>query len=85
MHKKFVINRTKIIGGCQLGRKVVTHDSKSDLALVDFVLSTIKFNNYIHYWNFSSEDIKLTARHDFYFGSISKRCVMRINLWRHES
>ena len=28
MHKKFEINRTKIKGGCQLGRKVVTHNSK---------------------------------------------------------
>ena len=33
MHKKFEINRTKIKGSCQSGRKVVTHDSKSDLAL----------------------------------------------------
>ena len=35
MHKKFEMNRTKIIKGvCQLGRKVVPHDSKSDLPLV---------------------------------------------------
>ena len=33
MHKKFEINRTKIKGGYQLGRKVVTHNSKSDLHL----------------------------------------------------
>ena len=33
MHKKFEINRTKIKGGCQSGRKVVTHNSKSDLPL----------------------------------------------------
>ena len=33
MHKKFEINRTKIKGGCQSGKKVVTHDSKSDLHL----------------------------------------------------
>ena len=32
--KKFEINQTKIKGGCQLGRKVVPHDSKSDLPLV---------------------------------------------------
>ena len=43
MHKKFEINRTKIKVGCQLGRKVVPHDSKSDLPLVttkivDFLL-----------------------------------------------
>ena len=34
MHKKFGINWTKIKGGCQSGRKVVTHNSKSDLPLV---------------------------------------------------
>ena len=33
MHKKFEINQTKIKGGCQLGRKVVPHNSKSDLPL----------------------------------------------------
>ena len=39
MHKKFVINRTKIKGGCQSGRKVVTHNSKSDLPLADDALN----------------------------------------------
>ena len=34
MHKKFEINRTKIKGSCQSGRKKVTHNSKSDLPLV---------------------------------------------------
>ena len=33
MHNKFEINWTKIKGGCQLGRKVVTHNSKLDLPL----------------------------------------------------
>ena len=33
MHKKFEINRTKIKGSCQWARKVVIHDSKSDLLL----------------------------------------------------
>ena len=33
MHKKFEINRTKIKGGCQSGKRVVTHNSKSDLPL----------------------------------------------------
>ena len=36
MHKKFEINQTKIKGGCQSGRKVVTHNSKSDLLLGSF-------------------------------------------------
>ena len=34
MHNKFEINRTKIKGGCQSGRRVVIHNSKSDLPLV---------------------------------------------------
>ena len=34
MHKKFEINQTKIKGGCQLGRKEVTYNSKSDLPLL---------------------------------------------------
>ena len=33
MYKKFEINQTKIKGGYQSGRKVVTHNSKSDLPL----------------------------------------------------
>ena len=33
MNKKIEINQTKIKGGCQLGRKVVTQNSKSDLSL----------------------------------------------------
>ena len=38
MHKKFEINRTKIKVSCQSGRKVVTHDSKSDLPLIPMSL-----------------------------------------------
>ena len=30
-HCDFEVNHTKIKGGCQSGRKVVAHDSKSDL------------------------------------------------------
>ena len=37
MHKKFEINRTKIKVGCQSGRKVVAHDSKSDLPLTSYI------------------------------------------------
>ena len=35
MHKKFEINWTKIKGGCQSGRKVIPHNSRSDLPLTD--------------------------------------------------
>ena len=30
----FEVNQTKIKGGCQSGRKVIPHDSKSDLPLI---------------------------------------------------
>ena len=40
MQKKFEINHTKIKGGCQSGRKVVPHDSKSDLPLSIYLLAT---------------------------------------------
>ena len=46
MHKKFEINRTKIKGGCQSVRKVVTHNSRSDLPLAAtfcLLLSTFFF------------------------------------------
>ena len=45
MHRKFEINRTKIKGGCQSGRKVVNHNSKIDLPLarvVDIRLRYVK-------------------------------------------
>ena len=38
MHKKFEINRTKIKGGSQSGRKVVIHNSKSYLPLVTLLI-----------------------------------------------
>jgi len=43
MLKKFEINQTKIKGGCLSERKVVTHNSKSDLA-PDFVCLLILTN-----------------------------------------
>ena len=39
MHKKFEINGTKIKGGCQSRRKVVAHNSKSDLPLVSSLMT----------------------------------------------
>ena len=40
----FEVNQTKIKGGCQLGRKVVPHDSKSDLPLgMIFTKKNIQF------------------------------------------
>ena len=43
MHRKFEINQTKIKGGCQSGRKVITHNSKSDLPLSHIVLLRSRF------------------------------------------
>ena len=45
MHKKFEINRTKIKDGCQSGREVVTHNSKSDLLVASLLsASGLKIN-----------------------------------------
>ena len=43
MYKNFEINRTNIKGGCQSGRKVVPHDSKSDLPHVSKYVPTPKY------------------------------------------
>ena len=43
VQKKFVVNRKKIKGGCQSGRKVVIHNSKNDLPLV-FKYSTVLYD-----------------------------------------
>ena len=45
MDKKFEINWTKIKGGCQSGRKVVTYNSKSDLPLDRFKMRKNSLNN----------------------------------------
>ena len=47
MHKKFEIDRTKIKGGCQSGRKVVTHNSKSDLPLASIFLVNITADQFL--------------------------------------
>ena len=46
IHKKFEIDRTKIKGDCQLGKKVVTYNSKSDLPLVKNVKENVDFFNF---------------------------------------
>ena len=47
MQKKFEINRTKIKGTCESGRKVVAHNSKSDLPLSIFILWKIRLGFYL--------------------------------------
>ena len=42
MRKKFEINRRKIKGSYQSGKKVVTHDSESDLALKRLISQYIR-------------------------------------------
>ena len=52
MQKKFEINWTKIKGGCQSGRKVETHNSKSDLPLVTLIILQgllIKLNFFLEF------------------------------------
>ena len=48
MQKKFKINVTKIKGGCQSGRKVVTHNSMSDLPLVSAVCHHFRICRYLN-------------------------------------
>ena len=45
MHKKFEKNPTKIKGSCQSGSKVVTHNSKSDLAFARLELVSYQFSS----------------------------------------
>ena len=46
MHKKFEMNCTKIKGSCQSGRKVVTHNFKSNLPLSNIKLSKVQLPIY---------------------------------------
>ena len=50
MHKKFEINQTKIKGSYQSGKKVVTHNSKSDLPLAEKNLPQKKFASEVSLW-----------------------------------
>ena len=49
MHKKFKINGTKIKDCCQSGRKVVTHNSKSDLPLASATSNNCAKNIHVSY------------------------------------
>ena len=56
MHKKFEINQIK--GGCQSVRKVVAHDSKSDLPLTYVANLAIDFVQYFFFNSLLSHLIK---------------------------
>ena len=58
MHKKFEMNWTKIKGSCQSARKVVTHDSKSDLPLILMIFKITYYKNTsFHFSNVSFETL----------------------------
>ena len=57
MHKKFEINHTKIKGGCQSGRKMVTQNSKSDLALASAHSSERSQNDLLRGSNWALVDL----------------------------
>ena len=61
-HVIFEVNRTKIKGGCQSGRKVVTHDSKSALPLVYIPILTqhSRVGNPLNQYNHSNKINLLT-------------------------
>ena len=86
MHKKFEINRTKIKGGCQSGRRVVTNDSKSDMPLNEKVGNCLIFWNYL-LLIYSFQEIGSTVWQLFYgyqVTSISNsRCYLFKNLVNH--
>ena len=54
MHKKFEINRTKVKGNCQSRRKVVTQNSKSDLALVSTYIDISRLPAYLFVKQFAA-------------------------------
>ena len=62
MNKKFDINGTKIKGSCQSGRKVVTHDSKSDLPLVYACGYWLASTNFFFLTNISRNFTRITMR-----------------------
>ena len=76
MHKKFEINQTKNKGGCQSGRKVVAHNSNSDLPLItccfcksakSMTVSTILcesllLSNHFRYWNITGITMSQVVR-----------------------
>ena len=71
MKKNFEINRTKIEGGCQSGRKVVTHNSKSDLALICNI--SIIYNYHFSYESFCAPNkSKIKSEHTYIFWKIIK-------------
>ena len=53
MYKKFEINQTKIMGACQSGRKLVTHDSMSDLPLAPTIVNQQCFASHLDLRNYS--------------------------------
>ena len=60
MYKKFEINRTKIKGSRQSGRKVVPHDSKSDLPLVQGQIADILSNAlFLFSWFSNNQSIEV--------------------------
>ena len=58
MYKKFEINRTKIKGGCQSGRKVATHNFKSDLPLI---MVEVKYDTTLKYFVFESRKKRMPS------------------------
>ena len=77
MHEKLEINLTKIKGSCQLGRKVVTHNSKSDLPLE---------NNY-KYSNATQIPKSISCKNNFYFrcySDLADRKKCREGTWYNE-
>ena len=79
MHKKFEINRTKIKGGFQSRRKVVTHNSKSDLPL-----NSLQICLHCTAWNLDMSllDSFFKIRyHKSQLGSVNLNGLVKIPCW----
>ena len=71
MKKKYEINRTKIKGSCQSGRKVVTHNSKSDLPLAVCLLNSSHNNVSFDKWRLKKK-VKSNERTRHRFSPLSR-------------
>ena len=70
MLKKFEINRTKIKGSCQSGRKVVPQDSKSDLPLVHILIALFDCTSVNRHYVFSIKEYIL-----LFFPNLFPKCM----------
>ena len=77
--KKIEINQTKIKGGCQLGRKVVTHNTKCDLPLVYLLNWSNKKTNR----NYESNWAYIIGNFSFWLPAKCKKIILETNYFHN--